>query len=54
MNGTYTGVKYQCAEFARQWLLLSKGLEFHSVTIAAQISSFKFLQRVSDGRALQS
>ena len=51
MNGTYTGVKYQCVEFARRWLLLSKGLEFHAVGIAAQIWNIKFLQRVSDGRA---
>ena len=49
-NGSYTGVKYQCVEFARRWLLLSKGLEFHPVPIAAHIWNIKSYQRVSDGR----
>ena len=49
-DGTYTGYKYQCVEYARRWLL-SKGLEFHSVPLAAHIWNIRFLERVSDGKA---
>ena len=45
-----TGYKYQCVEFARRWLFLSKGLDFHSVPFAAFIWKLKFIERVSDLR----
>ena len=49
VDGIYTGYKYQCVEYARRWLL-SKGLEFHSVPLAAHIWSIKFMERVSDDK----
>ena len=51
VNGIYTGIKYQCVEFARRWLLESKGLEFHSVPFASHIWKIKFLERVTDGKS---
>lgn len=50
VNETYTGYKYQCVEYARRWLL-SKGLEFHSVPLAAHIWNIRFLERITDGKA---
>ena len=46
----YTGIKYQCVEYARRWLL-SKNLEFHSVPFASHIWNLKFLERVTDQKA---
>ncbi|OMJ94861.1 hypothetical protein SteCoe_1888 [Stentor coeruleus] len=50
VNDLYTGYKYQCVEYARRWLL-SKGLEFYSVPLAAHIWHIRFLERYSDGKA---
>ena len=47
VNGVYTGYKYQCVEYARRWLL-TKGLEFHSVPLAAHIWNIKFMERIKD------
>lgn len=33
----YTGIKWQCVEFARRWLLAERGVVFGDVDIAAQI-----------------
>ena len=51
MSDVYTGIKYQCVEFARRWLLESNGLEFHAVPFAYHIWKIMFLQRVTDGKA---
>ena len=47
VDGVYTGYKYQCVEYARRWLL-SKGLAFHSVPLAAHIWNIRFMERVKD------
>lgn len=36
-NGTYTGIKWQCVEFARRWLLTHQGVVYGDVDIAADI-----------------
>ena len=36
-EGTYTGIKWQCVEFARRWLLQHKGAVYGDVDIAADI-----------------
>ena len=34
---TYTGIKWQCVEYARRWLLVNKGAVYGDVDIAADI-----------------
>ena len=36
-HGTYTGIKWQCVEYARRWLLINTGTVFGDVDIAADI-----------------
>jgi CHAP domain len=36
-NGTYTGIKWQCVEYARRWLLINTGAVYGDVDIAADI-----------------
>ncbi len=36
-KGTYTGIKWQCVEYARRWLLVHKGAVYGDVDIAADI-----------------
>ena len=36
-NGTYTGIKWQCVEYARRWLLINTGTVYGDVDIAADI-----------------
>jgi hypothetical protein len=36
-SGTYTGIKWQCVEYARRWLLINTGTVFGDVDIAADI-----------------
>ncbi|MGB7930671.1 MAG: CHAP domain-containing protein [Gammaproteobacteria bacterium] len=36
-NGTYTGIKWQCVEYARRWLLVNTGTVYGDVDIAADI-----------------
>jgi glutathionylspermidine amidase/synthetase len=36
-EGTYTGIKWQCVEYARRWLLVNRGVVFGDVDIAADI-----------------
>ena len=36
-NGVYTGIKWQCVEYARRWLLINKGVVYGDVDIAADI-----------------
>lgn len=36
-KGTYTGIKWQCVEYARRWLLINTGAVFGDVDIAADI-----------------
>ena len=36
-KGTYTGIKWQCVEYARRWLLLNKGAVYGDVENASDI-----------------
>ena len=36
-EGTYTGIKWQCVEYARRWLLREKGVVFGDVDTAADM-----------------
>jgi glutathionylspermidine amidase/synthetase len=36
-KGTFTGVKWQCVEYARRWLLINKGAVYDEVDTAADI-----------------
>ena len=47
LNGITTGIKYQCVEYARRWLI-SKGLTFSGVSFAAHIWNLRHLERLSD------
>ena len=37
INDTYTGMEWQCVEYARRWLFRTEGLVFESVDVAADI-----------------
>lgn len=53
IDGTYTGYKWQCVEYARRWLLLNRGAVFGDVDIAADIwTEIDRLTRVSDQAAV--
>lgn len=39
LNGTYTGIKWQCVEYARRWLLANRGAVYGDVDIASDIWS---------------
>jgi len=41
-NGIYTGIKWQCVEFARRYLIVTHGITFSDVTSAFQIPDAKF------------
>ncbi|TNF91848.1 MAG: CHAP domain-containing protein [Gammaproteobacteria bacterium] len=36
-DGTYTGIKWQCVEYARRWLLVNKGVVYGDVDYAIDI-----------------
>ncbi len=37
IDETFTGIKWQCVEYARRWLLLNKGVVYGDVDVAADI-----------------
>jgi hypothetical protein len=41
-NGIYTGIKWQCVEYARRYLQITKGITFDNVDSAFQIPQAKF------------
>ena len=47
-DGTYTGIKWQCVEYARRWLLINKGVVYGDVDIAADIWGLNYVTRVKD------
>lgn len=50
--GIYTGIKWQCVEYARRWLFMRKGCVFDSIDGAADMwTQLKTVQRVVDGRS---
>ncbi len=53
-QSTYTGIKWQCVEFARRWLLAHYGMVYGDVDIAADIwTKIDFLSRVADGKKVK-
>jgi len=46
--GTYTGIKWQCVEYARRWLYLNKGVVYGDVDIATDIWKLASVTRVKD------
>lgn len=48
LDGTYTGIKWQCVEFARRWLIQNRGLTFGDVDVAADMWALSSLTRLSD------
>jgi len=52
-DGTYTGIKWQCVEYARRWLLINKGVVYGDVDIAADIWNLKFVTRIKDKAKLK-
>lgn len=48
LDGTYTGIKWQCVEYARRWLLANKGVVYGDVDIAADIWGLDTVTRVKD------
>lgn len=50
LDGTYTGIQWQCVEYARRWLLARHGVVFGDVDVAADIwTRIDSVQRVADG-----
>jgi hypothetical protein len=53
-QSTYTGIKWQCVEFARRWLLAHHGMVYGDVDIASDIwTKIGFLTRVADGKKVK-
>lgn len=53
LNGTFTGIKWQCVEFARRWLLAEKGTVFEDVDTASDLwGKVQSLIRISDGKRI--
>lgn len=53
VNGCYTGIKYQCVEYARRWLVLVKGITFKSVMCACDIWALDHVIRVQDSEKIK-
>jgi glutathionylspermidine amidase/synthetase len=47
-NGLYYGVKYQCVEFSRRWLIHSYGLTYGDVGMAYEIFDLPYAIRIKD------
>lgn len=50
VDGTYTGYKWQCVEFARRWLLINTGMVFDDVSMAYDIFNLDSLKRIEDAK----
>ncbi len=50
-GGTYTGIRWQCVEFARRWLLENRGVVYGDVDTAADLwGKVDTVTRVADAR----
>jgi hypothetical protein len=49
VKGVYTGLQWQCVEYARRWLILVKGVTFESVDNAANMWPIKYATSITDG-----
>lgn len=48
-NGLYYGVKYQCVEFSRRWLIHVHGITFGDVGMAYEIFDLPYATKIKDG-----
>lgn len=48
-NDLYYGVKYQCVEFSRRWLIHVHGITFGDVGMAYEIFDLPYATRIRDG-----
>ncbi|CAF1307812.1 unnamed protein product [Rotaria sordida] len=54
LYGIYTGIQWQCVEFARRWLLLRKSCIFSNIDMASNIWKYiSYVERVTDGKKFQ-
>jgi glutathionylspermidine amidase/synthetase len=53
INGTFTGYKFQCVEYARRYLLITKGVIFESIPMAYDIFHLKAVKKVKDDKFYQ-
>ena len=44
VSGVYTGIKWQCVEYARRWLLVNQGVVYGDVDIAADIWNLDYVR----------
>jgi hypothetical protein len=52
-HGVYTGLQWQCVEFARRWLLENQGVVYGDVDVAADIwDKIQTVTRVADERRI--
>lgn len=49
-NGIYYGIKYQCVEFIRRWLILIHGLTFKNVENACDIFYLSYAIKITDNK----
>jgi hypothetical protein len=52
-QGVCTGLRYQCVEYARRWMVEVKGLTFSDVLVAADIWSLNFVRSISGNEQKQ-
>jgi glutathionylspermidine amidase/synthetase len=51
-NGLYYGVKYQCVEFSRRWLIHAYGVTYDEVGMAFEIFDLPHAIRIQDGKRI--
>jgi len=49
VKGVYTGLQWQCVEYARRWLITVKGVTFEAVDNAANMWPIKYATSITDG-----
>jgi len=47
-QGTYSGIKWQCVEYARRWLIRNRGITFGDVDVAADMWNLPSFTSVKD------
>lgn len=52
VSGVYTGLKWQCVEYARRWLLIKKKITFESVKDASDIWDLDTATQASTGQSI--
>lgn len=50
--GVFTGLKWQCVEYARRWLIINKGVTFESIPDASDIWTLDTVSLLSTGERI--